>query len=77
VIAFRLDGERLRPLWAVALQPVVYRHLMYLVVIQPVITALAGAVLLWQKLKRTGSAAQDAPEIDERTVPLYRRELVR
>ncbi|MDX8051960.1 bifunctional polysaccharide deacetylase/glycosyltransferase family 2 protein [Lentzea sp. BCCO 10_0798] len=75
VIAFRLDGERLRPLWAVALQPIVYRQLMYLVVIQSVITALAGAVLPWQKLKRTGSAAQDAPEIDERTVPLNRVDL--
>ncbi|MEV6714144.1 bifunctional polysaccharide deacetylase/glycosyltransferase family 2 protein [Lentzea sp. NPDC051208] len=77
VIAFRLDGERLRPLWAVALQPIVYRQLMYLVVIQSVITALAGAVLPWQKLKRTGSAAQDAPEIDERTVPLSRVDLQR
>jgi hypothetical protein len=47
------------------------------VVIQSVITALAGAVLPWQKLKRTGSAAQDAPETDETTVPLYRRQLVR
>ncbi|MET9228900.1 bifunctional polysaccharide deacetylase/glycosyltransferase family 2 protein [Lentzea sp. NPDC003310] len=75
VIAFRLDGERLRPLWAVALQPIVYRQLMYLVVIQSVITALAGAVLPWQKLKRTGSAARDAPEIDERTVPLNRVDL--
>ncbi|GAB2854113.1 bifunctional polysaccharide deacetylase/glycosyltransferase family 2 protein [Lentzea nigeriaca] len=75
VIAFRLDGERLRPLWAVALQPIVYRQLMYLVVIQSVITAMAGAVLPWQKLKRTGSAAQNAPEIDETTVPLYRANL--
>lgn len=62
VIAFRLDNERLRPLWAVLLQPVVYRQLMYLVVIQSVVTAIAGARLPWQKLKRTGTAAQAAPE---------------
>jgi cellulose synthase/poly-beta-1,6-N-acetylglucosamine synthase-like glycosyltransferase/peptidoglycan/xylan/chitin deacetylase (PgdA/CDA1 family) len=74
VIAFRLDEERLRPLWAVALQPVVYRQLMYLVVIQSVITALAGAQLPWQKLKRTGAAAQDAPPLlvpdAETTMPI-------
>ncbi|MFJ6675276.1 bifunctional polysaccharide deacetylase/glycosyltransferase family 2 protein [Actinosynnema sp. NPDC091369] len=76
VIAFRLDRESLRPLWAVALQPVVYRQLMYLVVIQSVITALAGARLPWQKLKRTGTAAQHAPELapaSEVTKPLDRR----
>ncbi|WP_063747149.1 bifunctional polysaccharide deacetylase/glycosyltransferase family 2 protein [Saccharothrix sp. NRRL B-16314] len=73
VIAFRLDRESLRPLWAVALQPVVYRQLMYLVVIQSVITAIAGARLPWQKLKRTGTAAQHAPELAreaEVTAPL-------
>ncbi len=76
VIAFRLDRESLRPLWAVALQPVVYRQLMYLVVIQSVVTAVAGARLPWQKLKRTGTAAQSAPEPlleDPVTVPLHRR----
>ncbi|MER5266831.1 bifunctional polysaccharide deacetylase/glycosyltransferase family 2 protein [Actinosynnema sp. NPDC002837] len=81
VIAFRLDRESLRPLWAVALQPVVYRQLMYLVVIQSLITALAGARLPWQKLKRAGTAAQHAPDLappdlapaDEVTKPLDRR----
>ena len=54
IIAFRMDGERLRPLWALPLQQVVYRQLMYLVVVQSVITALAGARLPWQKLDRRG-----------------------
>ena len=40
--ALRLDGERLRPLWLLPLQQVVYRQLMYLVTIQSVITALIG-----------------------------------
>jgi cellulose synthase/poly-beta-1,6-N-acetylglucosamine synthase-like glycosyltransferase len=37
--ALRLDGERPRTLWLLPLQQVVYRHLMYLVTIQSVITA--------------------------------------
>ncbi|SHM49676.1 bifunctional polysaccharide deacetylase/glycosyltransferase family 2 protein [Cryptosporangium aurantiacum] len=54
VIAFRLDRERLRPLWAFPLQQIVYRQLMYVVLIQSVATALTGARLRWQKLRRTG-----------------------
>ncbi|MEJ2854547.1 MULTISPECIES: bifunctional polysaccharide deacetylase/glycosyltransferase family 2 protein [unclassified Saccharothrix] len=75
VIAFRLDRESLRPLWAVLLQPIVYRQLMYLVVIQSIVTAIAGARLPWQKLKRTGTAAQAAPEPlleDPITTPIRR-----
>jgi len=52
--ALRLDGESLRPLWAVPLQQIAYRQLMYLVVIQSVATALAGTRLRWQKLRRLG-----------------------
>ncbi|MFB9322384.1 bifunctional polysaccharide deacetylase/glycosyltransferase family 2 protein [Cryptosporangium minutisporangium] len=54
VIAFRLDKEPLRPLWAFPLQQIVYRQLMYVVLIQSVATALTGARLRWQKLRRTG-----------------------
>jgi cellulose synthase/poly-beta-1,6-N-acetylglucosamine synthase-like glycosyltransferase len=56
VLAFRLDHERLRPLWALPLQQFVYRQLMYLVVIQSVVTAVIGARLRWHKLSRTGEA---------------------
>jgi cellulose synthase/poly-beta-1,6-N-acetylglucosamine synthase-like glycosyltransferase/peptidoglycan/xylan/chitin deacetylase (PgdA/CDA1 family) len=52
--AFRLDGERLRDLWAMPLQQFVYRQLMYLVVIESVISALLGTRLRWQHLDRTG-----------------------
>ncbi|HEY5835228.1 MAG TPA: bifunctional polysaccharide deacetylase/glycosyltransferase family 2 protein [Streptomyces sp.] len=52
--AFHLDGERLRPLWALPLQQVVYRQLMYLVLIQACLTAINGYRLPWQRLKRTG-----------------------
>lgn len=59
VYAFRLDGERLGPLWSLPLQQFVYRQLMYLVVIQSVFTALAGSRLRWQRMERYGSL--DAP----------------
>lgn len=55
VYAFRLDGERLGPLWTLALQQVVYRQLMYLVVIQSVWTSFAGLRLRWQRMERYGS----------------------
>jgi cellulose synthase/poly-beta-1,6-N-acetylglucosamine synthase-like glycosyltransferase/peptidoglycan/xylan/chitin deacetylase (PgdA/CDA1 family) len=53
-VAFRLDRESLRPLWSVPLQLVVYRQLMYLVVIQSMASALAGTRLRWHKLRRLG-----------------------
>ena len=52
--AFKLDRESLRPLWALPFQQFLYRQLMYLVVIQSVITAFAGNRLRWHKLKRVG-----------------------
>jgi hypothetical protein len=55
--ALHLDGERLRALWALPLQQFVYRQLMYLVIIQSVVTALTGARLGWHKLQRTGEVA--------------------
>ncbi|HKY67403.1 MAG TPA: glycosyltransferase family 2 protein, partial [Acidimicrobiales bacterium] len=58
--AFRLDGERPGPLWAVPLQQVVYRQLMYLVVVQSVAAAVAGTRLRWHKLRRLGLAGAPA-----------------
>jgi cellulose synthase/poly-beta-1,6-N-acetylglucosamine synthase-like glycosyltransferase/peptidoglycan/xylan/chitin deacetylase (PgdA/CDA1 family) len=54
VYAFRLDGESLRVLWALPLQQFVYRQLMYLVVIQSMISAMRGLGLRWQHVERTG-----------------------
>ncbi|MDQ4214082.1 bifunctional polysaccharide deacetylase/glycosyltransferase family 2 protein [Microbacterium capsulatum] len=53
--AFRLDGERIGPLWTLPLQQIVYRQLMYLVVIQSVFTAIAGRRLRWQRMQRYGT----------------------
>ncbi|WP_246485927.1 glycosyltransferase [Kribbella qitaiheensis] len=55
VYAFWLDREKWGPLWSLPLQQLVYRQLMYLVVIQSVFTALAGSRLRWQRMERYGS----------------------
>ncbi len=60
VIAFRLDGESLRPLWALPLQQFVYRQLMYLVIIESTISALVGARASWKTIPRTGDVAPPA-----------------
>jgi cellulose synthase/poly-beta-1,6-N-acetylglucosamine synthase-like glycosyltransferase len=52
--AFRLDGESPRPLWALPLQQLVFRQLMYLVVIESITSALLGKRLRWQHIERTG-----------------------
>jgi cellulose synthase/poly-beta-1,6-N-acetylglucosamine synthase-like glycosyltransferase/peptidoglycan/xylan/chitin deacetylase (PgdA/CDA1 family) len=52
--ALRLDGERLGPLWALPLQQVVYRQLLYLVTVQSMIAALLGSLQRWQPIHRGG-----------------------
>jgi cellulose synthase/poly-beta-1,6-N-acetylglucosamine synthase-like glycosyltransferase len=59
--ALWLDGERLRTLWVLPLQQVVYRQLMYLVVIQSLVTAVLGARLRWHVIRRTGTFAEGDP----------------
>jgi peptidoglycan/xylan/chitin deacetylase (PgdA/CDA1 family)/glycosyltransferase involved in cell wall biosynthesis len=56
--ALRLDHERLGPLWTLPLQQLVYRQLMYLVVVQSTVTAITGIRLPWQRIARTGQAHQ-------------------
>jgi cellulose synthase/poly-beta-1,6-N-acetylglucosamine synthase-like glycosyltransferase/peptidoglycan/xylan/chitin deacetylase (PgdA/CDA1 family) len=55
--AFRLDREPRRTLVWLPLQQLVYRQIMYLVVIESVITAIAGTRVGWQHVERTGEAA--------------------
>lgn len=49
-------------MWALPLQQVVYRQLMYLVVIQSMVSALSGVRLPWHKLERTGMDSSTVPE---------------
>jgi cellulose synthase/poly-beta-1,6-N-acetylglucosamine synthase-like glycosyltransferase len=60
--ALRMDGERLRALWVMPFQQLVYRQLLYLVTIQSVITALLGTRQRWQVMHRAGTFAADDPE---------------
>jgi cellulose synthase/poly-beta-1,6-N-acetylglucosamine synthase-like glycosyltransferase/peptidoglycan/xylan/chitin deacetylase (PgdA/CDA1 family) len=57
ILAFRLDREPLRPLWALPLQQLVYRQVMYLVLVHSAVTAVSGGRLGWQKLRRSGEVA--------------------
>ncbi|MFS8201188.1 bifunctional polysaccharide deacetylase/glycosyltransferase family 2 protein [Streptomyces sp. CWNU-52B] len=56
--ALKLDGERVRTLWWMPFQLVVYRQLMYLVVIQSVVAVLLGSRLKWHRMNRSGTAAE-------------------
>ena len=53
-VAFRLEGEPVRSLWLLPAQQLVYRQLMYAVLIQSIATAAAGVALRWQKIPRIG-----------------------
>ncbi|OLB81171.1 MAG: bi-functional transferase/deacetylase [Actinobacteria bacterium 13_2_20CM_2_71_6] len=61
--ALRLDRERYGPLWTLPLQQIVYRQLMYLVVIQSTVTALLGGRLRWHRMLRTGAATAHATRV--------------
>jgi cellulose synthase/poly-beta-1,6-N-acetylglucosamine synthase-like glycosyltransferase len=62
--AFGWDGERRRALWALPLQQLVYRQMMYLVVVDAVASALMGTHRRWNHLERTGDI-----EVVERVEP--------
>ncbi|MEW1722683.1 glycosyltransferase [Streptomyces sp. NPDC093109] len=69
--AFRLDKERMTHLISLPLQQILYRQLMYVVLLQSWITALTGGRLRWQKLRRTGvveAAPGSGVEKDRRPV---------
>jgi cellulose synthase/poly-beta-1,6-N-acetylglucosamine synthase-like glycosyltransferase len=55
--ALHLDGERYGPLWSLPLQQIVYRQLMYLVVVQSTVMALLGGRLHWQRMARIGAVS--------------------
>jgi poly-beta-1,6 N-acetyl-D-glucosamine synthase len=61
IYALRLDHERTRAAWWFPLQQIVYRQLMYLVVLQSLATALSGARTNWNKLRRTGALSKSHP----------------
>lgn len=52
--AFYLEGESKEALWLLPVQALVYRQLMYMVLVQSVASALSGVRVRWQKLRRLG-----------------------
>ncbi|MGH3080637.1 MAG: bifunctional polysaccharide deacetylase/glycosyltransferase family 2 protein [Gaiellaceae bacterium] len=52
--AFRLDRESPRALWSMPLQQFVYRQLMYVVVIESILSAIRGTHLHWRPSPRSG-----------------------
>ncbi|MFD4834978.1 glycosyltransferase [Streptomyces uncialis] len=72
--AFRLDREKMTHLISLPLQQILYRQLMYVVLLQSWITALTGGRLRWQKLRRTGvvgsapGGPRPAPDAERRPV---------
>jgi hypothetical protein len=62
-VALRLDRERYGPLWTLPVQQIVYRQLMYLVVVQSAVTAVLGGRLRWQRMIRTGAATAHAQRL--------------
>ncbi|MEU8678378.1 glycosyltransferase [Streptomyces sp. NPDC048560] len=65
--AFRLDRERMVHLISLPLQQILYRQLMYVVLLQSWITALTGGRLRWQKLRRTGVVGTPGAQQSGRT----------
>ncbi|HEY5045819.1 MAG TPA: bifunctional polysaccharide deacetylase/glycosyltransferase family 2 protein [Solirubrobacteraceae bacterium] len=60
-VAFGWDHESRRTLWSIPLQQIVYRQLMYLVVIDSLMVALMGTRLHWHRLSRTGEVEVPPP----------------
>jgi cellulose synthase/poly-beta-1,6-N-acetylglucosamine synthase-like glycosyltransferase len=71
--ALRLDGERYGPLWSLPLQQIVYRQLMYLVVVQSTVMALLGDRLRWHRMIRIGAASAHARDMSAAAVPRARQ----
>jgi cellulose synthase/poly-beta-1,6-N-acetylglucosamine synthase-like glycosyltransferase/peptidoglycan/xylan/chitin deacetylase (PgdA/CDA1 family) len=52
--AFRLERERVDVLWVFPAQQIVYRQLMYSVLIRSVASAVSGVAVRWQRMNRIG-----------------------
>ncbi|KQM19450.1 glycosyltransferase [Novosphingobium sp. Leaf2] len=61
-VAYRLDGNRVRyPAHLLVAQRLVYRQIMYWVVLRAISSAIAGFVVGWGKLERTGRVSSPPP----------------
>ena len=61
-LAYRLDGNRVRyPAHLLVAQRLVYRQIMYWVVIRAIASAIGGWIVGWGKLERTGNVGRNLP----------------
>ncbi|WP_019815320.1 bifunctional polysaccharide deacetylase/glycosyltransferase family 2 protein, partial [Saccharomonospora saliphila] len=63
--AFGLDGEDRSALWLLPAQQLVYRQLMYVVLVQSVLAAASGVRVRWQHMRRAGTARVAAHRVRE------------
>lgn len=54
-IALKLDNEKLRSLWILIPQRILYRQLMYYVIVRSFVNVLRGRLVHWGKLERKGT----------------------
>ena len=54
-IALKLDNEKLRQLWILIPQRIIYRQLMYYVIVRSFINVLKGRLVHWGTLERKGT----------------------
>jgi cellulose synthase/poly-beta-1,6-N-acetylglucosamine synthase-like glycosyltransferase/peptidoglycan/xylan/chitin deacetylase (PgdA/CDA1 family) len=59
--AFRLEGEPMDVLWVFPAQQIVYRQLMYTVLIRSVASAVSGVRVRWKTMNRIGSFGNLVP----------------
>jgi peptidoglycan-N-acetylglucosamine deacetylase len=62
IVAFALEGHRMRNPWLVLVQRVYYRPLIYLITCKSLLAALRGRRHGWNKLERSGIHVQSRPE---------------
>src|SRR5262249_8860740 len=63
VTALKLDEERVRQLWLIIPQRILYRQLMYYVIVKSIINVLKGNLVGWGSLKREGMHLAKASEL--------------
>jgi hypothetical protein len=54
LLAFSFEKEKLVKLWLILPQRIIYRQLMYWVLIKSIVSAIRGTLVGWGILKRTG-----------------------
>jgi cellulose synthase/poly-beta-1,6-N-acetylglucosamine synthase-like glycosyltransferase/peptidoglycan/xylan/chitin deacetylase (PgdA/CDA1 family) len=62
-IALKLDGERLRSLWLLIPQRLIYRQLMYYVILKSFVNVLRGRLVGWGSLTRDGKHLSQSKDV--------------